>query len=100
MEIKGIPMKTVLKPGVISFQIRSLVHYFQTTALHLFHLIGQFLLSTASLREVITFCLHFPFLLPWEQYQLQTQIYDLAKRRELKKADKEQLGQTRYHGDQ
>lgn len=82
-------MKTVLKPGVISFQISSLVHYFQTTALHLFHLIGQLFLSTASLREVITPCLHFPCLLPWEQYHLQIQIYDLAERRELKQADKE-----------
>lgn len=98
--LKGFSMKTVLKTGVISFQIGSLVHYFQTTTLHLFHLIGQFFLSTASLREVITFCLHFPCLLPWEQYQLQIQIYDLAKRRDLKKADKEWLGQTRYSRDQ
>ena len=93
--LKGFPMKTVLKTGVISFQISSLVHYFQTTTLHLFHLIGQFFLSTASLREVITLCLHFSCLLPWEQYQLQIQIYDLAQWRELKKADREQLGQTR-----
>lgn len=87
--LKGFPMKATLKTEVISFQICSLVHYFQTTPLHLFHLIDQLFLSTASLREVITPCLHFPCLLPWEQYQLQIQIYDLAKGRELKKADKE-----------
>lgn len=89
VEMKGFPLKTVIKIRVISFHISSLVHYFQTTNLRLFHLIGQFFLSTTSLREVITLRLHFPCLLPWEQYQLQIQIYDLAKRRELKKADKE-----------
>lgn len=61
--LKDFLVKIVLTAGMISFQINSLSHYFQTAALHLFHLIGQLFLSTASLREVITLCLHFRSLL-------------------------------------
>lgn len=61
--LKGFPVKTVLTTEMISFQLNSLNHCFQTTALHLFHLIGQLFLSTSSLREVITLCLHFCSLL-------------------------------------